>query len=68
VRAERKGHGGKTVTRVGGLAGDDDALEALAGRMRRALGCGVRVEDGELLAQGDLVPRVEAWLKENLHQ
>jgi translation initiation factor 1 len=63
VRLERKGHGGKTVTCLGGLAGAPaDALDALARSLRTALGLGVRVEDGEVVVQGDQRDRLRAWL------
>jgi translation initiation factor 1 len=63
LRRERKGRGGRTVTRVQGLGWDDDALAELARRMARALGCGAGVEDGDVVLQGDLVTRAEAWLR-----
>lgn len=62
LRRERKGRGGRTVTRVQGLGWDDAALAELARTMARALGCGVGVEDGDVVLQGDLVKRAEAWL------
>lgn len=63
VRMERKGHGGKTVTRVTGV--DDSAREACARELKRALGTGVRVDDeGALLVQGDHVERVARLLEE----
>ncbi|HEY4221015.1 MAG TPA: translation initiation factor [Myxococcota bacterium] len=60
VRMERKGHGGKTVTVVSGVA--PFALEGLCGDMKKALGVGARVEDGAIVLQGDLVPRAMAYL------
>lgn len=63
VRRERKGHGGKTVTAIEGLALTPARLEELARRMRKALGCGSWVEDGRLLLQGDRAPAAEAWLR-----
>ena len=62
LRRERKGRGGRTVTMVQGLGWDTDALTELARRMARALGCGAGVEDGDVVLQGDLVKRAEAWL------
>lgn len=61
VRHERKGHGGKTVTVVTGVA--PHALDALCGEMKRALGCGARVEDGALVLQGEHVVRAIAFLE-----
>ena len=61
MRLERKGHGGKTVTLVEGLA--SAARDAVADRLKRALGTGVRVDDeGALVVQGDHVARVVDWL------
>jgi len=62
VRRERKGHGGKTATVVEGFRVSPSALERIARELRRALGCGASVEEGRLVVQGDLVPRVERWL------
>lgn len=60
VRHQRKGHGGKTVTMISGIA--PHALEILSGEMKRALGCGARVEEGSVVLQGDLVVRAMAFL------
>jgi translation initiation factor 1 len=62
VRRERKGRGGKTATVVEGIRVSPSALERIARELRRALGCGAGVEDGRLIVQGDLVPRVQQWL------
>jgi len=64
LRVQRKGRGGKTVTTLstpgGGLP--PGALEPLAREIRRALGCGARVEDGSVVIQGDNAERAEKWL------
>ncbi len=66
VRAERKGRKGKTVTVILGLGGQPEQLEMLAKTMRRALGCGGGVEDGDqLVLQGELLDRTQAWLEKN---
>lgn len=62
VRVERKGHGGKTVTRVEGLVGRD--LAELARELSRALGAGARVEGADLVVQGEHVERIERCLVE----
>ena len=49
MRFERAGHGGKTVTRVGGPALRDAKLAEFAVELARALGVGVRAEGDELL-------------------
>ncbi len=60
VRRENKGRGGKTVTRIAGLAPED--LEALAARMKKALGCGATVVDGDLMLLGNVQDRAIEWL------
>jgi translation initiation factor 1 len=62
VRRERKGHGGKTVTVVDGLAMPQAKLEELARAMRKALGCGSWVDDGRVVLQGDRPDAAAAWL------
>lgn len=62
VRRERKGHGGKTVTVVDGLALPAAGLEALARAMRKALGCGSWVDGGRVVLQGDRPEAAVAWL------
>ncbi|MBC7171737.1 MAG: translation initiation factor, partial [Polyangiaceae bacterium] len=58
---ETKGRGGKTVTRVSGLP--EARLEELAAQMKKALGCGAAVEEGEILLLGSLVQRAADWLR-----
>lgn len=62
VRRERKGHGGRTVTVVDGLALPAVGLEALARAMRKALGCGSWVDGGRVVLQGDRPEAAAAWL------
>ena len=62
VRRERKGRGGKTATVVEGIRLPPSALERVARELRCALGCGASVDDGRLVVQGDLAPRVADWL------
>ena len=61
VRHTRKGHGGKTVTVITGVL--PHALEALCSEMKKALGCGARVEDGAVVLQGELVDRAMGFLE-----
>jgi len=56
------GYGGKTATVVLLPRGAEVDLEALAKEMRKALGCGSRVEEGRVVLQGDIADRAEAWL------
>ncbi len=62
VRHESKGRGGKTVTRVTGLA-PGAPLDDLAREVRKALGAGAKVEGEDLLIQGKQVERAAAWLE-----
>ena len=60
IRREKKGRGGKTVTRVRGLPPDE--LPRWAGDLKRALGCGATVEGDDVVLLGDLVGRAADWL------
>jgi translation initiation factor 1 (eIF-1/SUI1) len=62
VRREKKGHGGKTVTRIEGLIGSPHQLDEAARELKRALGCGATVDRADVVVQGDLVERVRAFL------
>lgn len=61
VRREVKGRGGKTVTRITGLP--EAAREELAGRLKRALGCGAVLEGDDVIVLGDLVDRAASFLE-----
>jgi len=63
LRYERKGQGGNSVTRVEGVPFADDALEDLARELKKSLGCGAWVEGNEILLQGDLTERSQAWFQ-----
>ncbi len=63
LRYERKGHGGKAVTRVEGLSFAEGVLEELARELKKAMGCGAWVEGNEILLQGDLSERLQAWFQ-----
>jgi len=64
LRRERKGRGGKTVTVVQGVALAGDALQAFVRRLKKSFGCGVTLEDKNIVLHGDLVYRVAAYLAE----
>lgn len=64
LRRERKGHGGKTATRIEGLGGHPKDIDALAGDIRRAFGCGSAVDGSDVVVQGDQVERLKAWLED----
>ena len=51
VRREVSGRRGKTVTTVSGVP--DDAVRALAGRLKKRCGVGGSVKDGVIELQGD---------------
>jgi translation initiation factor 1 (eIF-1/SUI1) len=61
VRYERKGHGGKTVTVVSGVA--PAARDTVCAALKKALGCGARVEGDDVIVQGELVERAISWLE-----
>lgn len=63
VRLEKKGRGGKAVTVVEKLGLAPADLDAFLGELKRALGCGGAVEGDALVLQGDLRPRVGAFLE-----
>ena len=60
LRREKKGRRGKVVTRVEGWREED--VEDFARRVARALGCGVSVEGGHLIVQGDQTSRLKNLL------
>lgn len=64
LRRTRKGHGGKTVTLLQGLAMGEPELSALARQLGKALGCGARVDGSDICVAGDQCTRLEAWLRE----
>ncbi len=62
LRREKKGRGGKTVTRVTGLP--PSRLEELCKKMKKGLGCGAKVEGADLVLLGQLTDRGADWLRE----
>jgi translation initiation factor 1 len=63
VRKERKGHGGKTATRIEGLNGNESELDQVLREIKRTLGCGATIEGNDILVQGDQTERVTAHLQ-----
>ena len=53
VRRETAGRRGKAVTTVSGVPLDDEALRALAGRLKKRCGVGGSAKDGVIELQGD---------------
>ncbi len=66
ARREKRGRGGKTVTRIAGLELGPKELDDLARELKRALGCGASVEEGDVVLQGALVERAAVWLEGRL--
>jgi translation initiation factor 1 len=62
VRLQKKGRGGKKVTRLEGVVFEGAAGRAPAKAIGKALGCRAFIEDGALFAQGDQRQRLVAWL------
>ena len=67
ARKERKGHGGRTATRVSGLLADTARRDETTRALKRALGCGARWDEGDLVVQGGDVERVAAWFEARGH-
>ena len=63
VAKERKGHGGKTCTRISGVALAARELEALASEMKRTLGCGGSVDGTDVVLAGEQGERAVAFLR-----
>lgn len=53
IGRETKGHGGKTVTVITGLALDAEGLKHLAKRLKVRCGTGGTIRDGSIVIQGD---------------
>jgi translation initiation factor 1 len=62
VTREKKGRGGKTVTRVAQLRLDAAALAGLVDTLKRSLGCAGHIEDEDLILAGDQTARAAEWL------
>ncbi len=64
TQMERAGRAGKTVTLVRGFVGKEDDLNELAVMLKRRLGVGGSVKDGEIVIQGDHRQRILQLLKD----
>ena len=62
IRRESKGRGGKPVTLINGLALETSALSTLAKKLRKRIGVGGSMVDGEILLQGAHRTAVQAYL------
>lgn len=63
IAYERKGRGGKEVTIISGFSLEHDELEALASKIKSALGTGGSARGGEILIQGDRREKVREFLR-----
>ena len=59
---DRKGRGGKTVTVITGVPGDDAVLSTLAQQLKKLCGSGGTIKDGTIEIQGDHCDKVQARL------
>jgi translation initiation factor 1 len=64
LRRESKGRGGKTVTLVEGLPGDEAALKQYARRLKQHCGVGGALKAGRIEIQGEQRERIAALLRE----
>lgn len=62
MRIERKGRGGKTVTIIGGWVIDADCLADVTTQLKKRLGTGGTIEDGEIVIQGDRRTQISTLL------
>ena len=66
LQVQRKGKGGKTVTRVMGLKNLSVSEEMeLLGRLKRELGTGATCREGVIELQGDQRERARVWFSKN---
>ncbi len=65
VSREKAGRGGKTVTVVRGALLGEEALAALAKRLKTTCGSGGTSKDGVIEIQGEHTERIVAWLVQN---
>jgi translation initiation factor 1 len=61
VRLERKGHGGKEMTRIEKLELPNSTLQIWLKEIKQSLGCGGTVDGSDLLLQGDQRDRLGAF-------
>jgi translation initiation factor 1 len=68
VGRTRSGRGGKLVTVVTGLPGDEAAMRAALGELKRLCGSGGTLRDGAVEVQGDHRDRIAAHLGARGHR
>ena|SRR2546425_10187541 len=64
VMRDRKHRGGKTVTVITGVPGNESEMATLAQRLKKLCGSGGTVKDGNIEIQGDHCDKVQAKLAE----
>ncbi|MDY3869492.1 MAG: translation initiation factor [Pyramidobacter sp.] len=62
ISIERKGRGGKTVTKLTGVDGSECAVQCFMKELKKSLGCGASCEDSVIYFQGDQRARLAALL------
>jgi len=63
VRRETKGRGGKEATVVWDVPGGEAELKALGQSIKKRIGTGGSVKDGQIVIQGDHVAKIMAFLE-----
>lgn len=61
---DRKGRGGKTVTVISGIPGNEMVLSTLAQQLKKLCGSGGTIKDGAIEIQGDHCEKVQGKLVE----
>lgn len=64
VIIDKKGRKGKVATIIEGFECEDEIIEEIAAKLKKRLGTGGSVRDGEILIQGERKSEAEAFLKE----
>jgi len=62
VAREKKGHGGKEMTRLTHLCATADEAQEIVEKLKKQLGCGGVSEGCDVLLQGDQRDRLKPWL------
>jgi translation initiation factor 1 len=63
VRLERKGRGGKTVTLIEGITGNEESLKTFVKDLKRSCGAGGSIKNGLIEIQGDVRDLVKEKLE-----